>query len=83
VAVQLYLASNLQQLERHAEAAAIYEPLLAHAPQFPLMLNNYAAALMNTGRQTKPCRSFQQEVAARPDNTLARVNLADAAARTL
>ncbi len=76
VAAQLYLASTLQQLGRHAEAAALYEPLLAQAPQFPLMLNNYAAALMNTGRQSEALPIFQQEVAARPDNTLARVNLA-------
>jgi predicted Zn-dependent protease len=76
VAVQAHLASTLQHLERHAEAAAIYEPLLAHAPQFPLLLNNYAAALMNTGRQDEALPIFRQEVAAHPDNTLARVNLA-------
>ncbi|SFU37378.1 Flp pilus assembly protein TadD, contains TPR repeats [Polaromonas sp. YR568] len=76
VSVRLYLASTLQQLGRHAEASALYEPLLAQAAQFPLMLNNYAAALMNTGRQSEALPIFQQEVAARPDNTLARVNLA-------
>lgn len=76
VAVQLHLASTLQQLDRHTEAAAIYEPLLGHAPQFPLLLNNYAAALMNTGREGEALPIFRQEVAARPDNALARVNLA-------
>jgi tetratricopeptide (TPR) repeat protein len=76
VAVQLYLASTLQQLERHAEAIPIYEALLAHAPTFPLLLNNYAAALMNTGRQDEALPIFQREVAAHPDNALARVNLA-------
>lgn len=61
------LGTGLSELGRNAEAAAVYERVLAWSPTEPRVLHNLGVALTRLGRVDDSARTLRRAIAADPD----------------